>query len=204
LLNTPKEEAVRTALLQDLFDAHLFTPMNYQIYHQTFIPIEMARRIVFPDIKPAGIQLASNWGVYPLFLKEQMGLTDFYGIDVDKAAIAYAEKIGAPVIEADARSLPFPAERFDLVFSSHFLDCSYFGFINSVKGLSWGEEFINFRLDVMREVYRVLRPGGWFITQTEVVSCQDLISSWTGTIAQVMTFNFESIKFDGLFAVQKG
>ncbi|MFA6170373.1 MAG: class I SAM-dependent methyltransferase [Candidatus Margulisiibacteriota bacterium] len=182
----------------------LATPANSDFSFQSFGPIEMARRLIFLGQKPVGIQLASNWGLYPLFLKEAIGLTGFSGIDCDPHAVAFAREIGAPVKEADARALPFPDGSLDLIISSHFLDHSYISLIDRLNHLS-GHYTEDFQTTVRREIIRVLKPGGWFLTQTEVLSEADLTTSWRENISQLATFNFgKEVHFDNLFAAQKG
>ena len=182
----------------------LATPVSYDLSFQSFSPIEMARRLIFQDQKPVGVQLASNWGFYPLFLKEALGLTGFFGLDSDPYAVAYAQKIGAPVIQADARALPFPDGTLDLVVSSHFLDFSYIKLIDQLNYLN-GKYTEDFQTTVRREIVRVLKPGGWFLTQTEVLSEADLTRAWPGNISRLATFNIgEEVEFDNLYAAQKG
>lgn len=191
-------------LAQAQIRMQLATPTNYDFSFQSLGPIEMARRLVFQDSKPTGAQLASNYGLYPLFLKEQVGLTKFYGIDSDPHAVAFAREIGAPVKEADARAIPFPDGSLDLIISSHFLDYSYISLIDRLNHLC-GKYTEDFQTTVSREIIRALKPGGWFLTQTEFLSEVDLTTSWRGNISSLATFNLGAdVSFDNLYAAQKG
>lgn len=74
------------------------------------------------------------------------------GIDVSESQLRYARTVSqrsgqdVPVVQADAAALPFPASCFDLA-------CSAFGAI----------PFVADSAAVMREVARVLRPGGRWV-----------------------------------------
>jgi len=201
---TEEQSDIVKQLTQAQIMLQLAAPTNYDFSFQSFGPIEMARRLVFQDQKPIGIQLASNWGFYPLFLKGALGLTGFFGLDSDPYAVTYAQKIGAPVKEADARALPFPDGSLDLIVSSHFLDHSYISLIDRLNHLR--EKYTeDFQTTVKREIIRALKPGGWFLTQTEFLSEADLTRSWLGSISRLATFNIgEEIEFDNLYAAQKG
>jgi SAM-dependent methyltransferase len=80
-------------------------------------------------------------------------LTSFYvegndvvGLDVDRDALAEAEKLGVDTVWADVEQrLPFPDARFDVVVAGELLE-----HLRSPEG-------------VVAEARRVLRPGGRFV-----------------------------------------
>jgi SAM-dependent methyltransferase len=84
---------------------------------------------------------------------------DVVGIDVSQAQLDQARRLDArtgvraPVVAADAQALPFAAASFDLA-------CSAFGAV----------PFVADSAAVMREVARVLRPGGrWVFSVTHPI-----------------------------------
>ena len=83
------------------------------------------------------------------------------GVDVDPVLVALARGARAPRrhrrvhgIHGDVRALPLPAESFDLVVD--------FGTCYHVTG---GEEGA---VAALREIGRVLRPGGLFVHETPI------------------------------------
>ncbi|CCB73851.1 SAM-dependent methyltransferase [Streptantibioticus cattleyicolor NRRL 8057 = DSM 46488] len=76
-------------------------------------------------------------------------------LDVSHRQLTHARRIGAgfPLVQADAAALPFAAASFDLA-------CSAYG----------GVPFVADSARVMREVHRVLRPGGrWVFSVTHPI-----------------------------------
>jgi SAM-dependent methyltransferase len=72
------------------------------------------------------------------------------GIDVDEQALAVAARTGTEVYRADVRALPFDAGAFDVVVD--FGTCYH---------VSRPEA-------ALREIARVLAPGGLFVHETEI------------------------------------
>ena len=85
---------------------------------------------------------------------------ELVGVDVDATLVDIAarqvsqQRVGARVIEADVRSLPFDDWRFDMVID--------FGTCYHVSGGVGGS------LAAMREIARVIAPGGLFVHETPV------------------------------------
>jgi SAM-dependent methyltransferase len=67
------------------------------------------------------------------------------GIDLAASGLLFAKRAGRPLLRADATSIPFASERFDLVTSFDMLQCV------PNDGAAFAE------------VARVLRPGGHFV-----------------------------------------
>ena len=84
-------------------------------------------------------------GVVELFWRE-VGLAA--GIDSDPVSLAEHRASGMPLVQARGESLPFVDESFDLVVCL------------------WVLEHLRAPAEVLREVRRVLRPGGHFIFLT--------------------------------------
>lgn len=114
-----------------------------------------------------GAQLGCSYGPYLLYLQEERGLRGFVGIDNDPIAIKYAESIGVKVLLHDARKLPFADASQDVIFTSHFLDPMYCSLVDSANGVDPQKSSPVFFREVMREVHRVLRPGGIHIMDNE-------------------------------------
>lgn len=69
-------------------------------------------------------------------------------LDIAAPMVAEARKQTASALVADAAALPFPSGAFDVVFANHVL----FFLLDPVQAI--------------RECYRVLRQGGWFVATT--------------------------------------
>ena len=100
------------------------------------------------------LDLACGQGRHSLELARQ-GFTNLYGLDrshylIRKAkSIAQQEKIKVNFKEGDARKLPFPTDMFDVVM----ILGNSFGYFESTED----------DLKILREVFRILRPGGQFL-----------------------------------------
>jgi SAM-dependent methyltransferase len=85
---------------------------------------------------------------------------ELVGVDIDPALVDVAtrrvrhRRLNARVVEADVRSLPIADGSFDIVID--------FGTCYHVSGGTQGS------LAAMREISRVLRPGGLFVHETPV------------------------------------
>ena len=160
-------ENVRSAL-----EPHLLkSPENYLRQPLEYLPIEVSMRLLLGNNTALkGLQLASNYGPYLLYLKERRGFTDFRGIDIDPYAVQYAQEIGSPVIEGTVDPLPFQSSSLDLVISDNFLTMDYLP-VKSATSLA----LPTFIRSAAEEVHRVLKPGGYFISLDECVHLQDEI-----------------------------
>jgi SAM-dependent methyltransferase len=158
----PVGKALNSAQLADLL---LKSPGNYLREPGDYFPIELTLRLLRKNKRNLnGLQLAANFGPYLLYLREQRGFTNFLGLDIDQHAVAYAREIGSPVIEGNAAKLPFAGKSLDLVISDHFLSLDY-----DPLGDSASQPLPDFIGSVAGEVYRVLKPGGSFISLDEDV-----------------------------------
>jgi len=142
--------------IDTLIKLKLLGPTDYNNHEKqpfSYIPIDVMINLLFPDLRDVqGLQLASNYGPYLLYLKEN-GCNNMFGIDIDSYAIQYAQEIGVTVLQANAEKLPLTSSLLDLVISENFLDIFYLS-----------PEQQN---EILKEVLRVLKPNGFFISQSE-------------------------------------
>lgn len=158
-----------------LFSVYLSDPDNYQKTPQLYQAIEVTMDLIFgPKLRECqGVQLAANYGPFLDYLRNKRGVSGLIGIDIDPAAVQYAAENGLSVIRSDVRDFPFPDSSQDIVISGFFLDPWYLRIVADVCGYGAHQEraFMN---DVLREAYRVLKPGGclislheWFVYKDE-------------------------------------
>ena len=143
----------------------LSDPENYTREPSDYIRTEIALRLIFGNRKPFGLQLASNYGPYLFYQREARG-RNFVGLDADRHAAAYAAKIGNIVVQGDAATLPFADKTFEVVISTNFLAVEYLSQLDLARGVSDPD----LAERVTTEVYRVLKPGGWFFSELEIFS----------------------------------
>jgi SAM-dependent methyltransferase len=106
------------------------------------------------------LEIGCGRGVALPVLSERLMPTSLVGLDIDAALVGVAQQavlaagIDARAVEGDARRMPFESESVDLVVD--------FGTCYHVSGGRSGS------LAALREVERVLRPGGLFVHETRV------------------------------------
>ena len=103
-----------------------------------------------------------------------------YGIDISEESVAKAKKVNAEVLDkqvyitqGSAEKLPYEDKKFDLVTA---VETVYF----------WPN-----LPDCLREVRRVLKPGGKFAILVEVV---DSDSKWTSVVEGMTAYSPEDLK----------
>lgn len=89
-------------------------------------------------------------GQFPEWLLKEEGVKEAVGIEIADSYVTYAINRGRPVEKGDVCNLQFPDNEFDVVFSHHLL------------GLV--EDYFK----AMAEMFRVIKPGGYFITLNDV------------------------------------
>lgn len=125
---------------------------RYDSWYQTKVGQYVDRtekRLVFSLLtKHSGkaLDLGCGTGNYTLELKKR-GF-DVIGLDASERMVEIARQKGANCIVGNAYSLPFPDESFDLVMSITMF------------------EFLHRPEEVVREIHRVLKPGGEVIIGT--------------------------------------
>jgi len=98
------------------------------------------------------LDLGTGPGDFPLRLRRAGHRGRLVGIDASPGMIAKAKSAGSDIefLQADAQSLPFPDESFDVVTARHML--------YHVPDIP----------RALREVHRVLRPNGRFLAVTNI------------------------------------
>lgn len=109
------------------------------------------------------LEIGCGRGVALPVLDDRLSPVELVGLDVDRELLAHAGQrlrntaTEATLVEGDVRDLPFEAARFDLVVD--------FGTCYHVSDTMDG------RRTALREIARVLRPGGLFVHETRVAQC---------------------------------
>jgi ubiquinone/menaquinone biosynthesis C-methylase UbiE len=139
------EPVFRQPSIADVFE-DVLVPAIFRPYASALIerarPIGPSHRV---------LDLGCGTGIVARLLRERLGgAAQITGADVSPPMIAKARAVAPDVQwhEADAASLPFPDGSFDLVLCQQML------------------QFVPDRLAVLREVRRVLSPGGKLLLST--------------------------------------
>jgi len=165
----------------EFYPVYLGDPDNFHKTPHLYSTIEITLQLIFGEGMKniQGVQLASNYGPFLFYLREQKGITGLTGIDISHAAVQYASENGIPVAMADARKLPFQDSSQDVVISAFFLNPAYLMLLAPINGYRWRGGGSAFLLDVLKEAYRVLKPGGCLISLLEwFVFPRDKMTAW--------------------------
>jgi len=120
------------------------------------------------------IDLGCGDGIFSVKVKEKIGCSKIWGIDLDKKSLKKAEKGGIMVKKADLNDvLPLAAKSFNVVVSNQVI------------------EHLFYPVKFMREVYRILKPNGYAVISTEN------LSSWDNIVALFFGYTPFSMEFDG-------
>jgi SAM-dependent methyltransferase len=112
------------------------------------------------------------------YLQQELGAISF-GVDTNKIAVEYAKQGGLNFTVGNASKMAFFQDNsFDMVVSHFFLDPAY---LSMFFGSSFDSETMPFMENVVKEIYRILKPGGFFFSQNEEIeslySTRELFSS---------------------------
>lgn len=126
-------------------------PENYERYFVAAIGRPVAEKLIqLAELQPGDrvLDVACGTGVVARLSAEQVGPTGAVaGLDINPGMLAVARAVAPPELgiewhEASAESMPLPDEAFDVVLCQ------------------MGLQFMSDRLQALREMRRVLRPGG--------------------------------------------
>lgn len=127
---------------------------------QERLEIPLLLRALQPPRGGRVLEVGCGRGVALPVLAERLRPRTLVGLDIDPTLVAIAQlrvratKLAATVCEGDVRDIPFDDESFDLVID--------FGTCYHVGGGMPGARA------ALREIARVLRPGGLFIHETPI------------------------------------
>jgi SAM-dependent methyltransferase len=130
---------------------------------QALVEIPLMIRALRLPHRARVLEIGCGRGVALPVLDDRLDPVELIGIDVDGELLAEArERIRntcteATLVEGDVRDLPFEEGRFDLIID--FGTCYHMS--DTMDG----------RRAALREVARVLRPGGLFVHETRVAQC---------------------------------
>lgn len=130
---------------------------------QALVEIPLMIRALRLPRRARVLEIGCGRGVALPVLDDRLDPVELIGIDVDGELLAEARErvrntcTAATLVEGDVRDLPFEEGRFDLVID--------FGTCYHVSDTMDG------RRAALREVARVLRPGGLFVHETRVAQC---------------------------------
>jgi SAM-dependent methyltransferase len=142
------------------------------------------------------LEIGCGRGVALPVLSERLMPTSLVGLDIDPVLVGLAEErilatgIGARVVQGDARRMPFESESVDVVID--------FGTCYHVSGGTAGSR------SALREVERVLRPGGWFVHETRAAqTLAHPVRSFGRTLPWKDVPRLEPFRSAGLWAVRR-
>jgi SAM-dependent methyltransferase len=127
---------------------------------QERVEIPLLLRALRPPLGGRVLEVGCGRGIALPVLAERLRPTELIGVDIDPMLVAIARRrmhasgMEVAVLQGDVRDLPFDHACFDLVID--------FGTCYHVGGGTAGARA------ALREIARVLRPGGLFVHETPV------------------------------------
>lgn len=139
-------------------------------------------RLGLPELDPQSsiLDMGCGTGNETCALVERYPDADVTGLDLSQGMLDFAKENPALFqcrwVIGDIEELPFNEAQFDLVFSS--------------LAIQWCECFS----EVMAQVHRVLKPGGWFVYSTLAAgSLHELEAAWKAVDDKPHVNNYESL-----------
>lgn len=151
-------DKVRLERHRESYVAFADVPARNDLQSRVEIPLMLT--MLRPPRGGRVLEIGCGRGIALPVLATLLAPSSLVGVDVDPVLVEIANErvrragISARVLEGDARALPLDSATFDLVID--------FGTCYHVSGGTAGAR------DALREVARVLRPGGLFIHETRV------------------------------------
>lgn len=129
-------------VIADAYDSYYQTETGKKVNK---VEMDLMREALLPVFKGKMLELGCGTGHWTkLFIQNGF---EVLATDISEAMLkhAKAKKLDAKIIKADATALPFPEEYFDVVASVTMM------------------EFVKSKDEVLDEINRVLKPGGWLL-----------------------------------------
>jgi SAM-dependent methyltransferase len=126
------------------------------------------------DPKARVLDLGCGDGELTARVAAAVGTKEVYGVDVNEESLEKAKARGIITVKHDLNKFPYPFETntFDVVVSNQVIEHLYYP------------------IRFLREVYRILKPGGYAIISTEN------LASWDNIIALLLGYTPFSMEFD--------
>jgi len=120
------------------------------------------------------LDLGCGNGKFTLEIKRKIGTRLVYGVDIHEPSLRKASKHGIIVVKHDLNVFPYPfnSNEFDVIVSRQVIEHLYY----PVKFL--------------KEIHRMLKPGGYVVISTEN------LASWDNIIALLLGYTPFSMEFD--------
>jgi hypothetical protein len=181
-----------------LLSSPLYAAGDYKLQPELFCSINTAILKCYGIMDLRGkkvLQVASNWGPYMHYLKHEYGAV-VSGVDKNNIAVKYAKAGGLDFIAGDAGRMDFFQDNsFDMAISHNFLDSGYLG-IFCFNDIYWNPH--PFMKNVIKEIHRILKPGGVFYSQNEDL---EALGSACGIFSSISRLEFS--RFDSVEILQK-
>jgi len=125
------------------------------------------------------VDLGCGDGEFSLKVKERIGCNKICGIDVHEPYINKAKMKGIDVIKHDLNDFPYPLEdnSFDVVVSNQVI------------------EHLLYPVKFLKEIYRILKPGGYTVISTEN------LASWDSIVSLILGWMRFSMELDEVHKV---
>lgn len=120
------------------------------------------------------LDLGCGDGSFTLKIAQKIDTEIITCVDINEKALEKAKKHGLRTIKHDLNTLPYPFkdEEFDVVVSNQVI------------------EHLFYPLGFLKEIFRILKPGGYAVISTEN------LASWDNVLALVLGYTPFSMEFD--------
>ena len=121
------------------------------------------------------IDLGCGNGEFTLKIKDKIGCNKIFGVDIYEPSVKKAKSRGIEVIKHDLNVFPYPFEdgSFDVVVSNQVI------------------EHLFYPVKFLKEIYRILKLGGYAVISTEN------LASWDNIFSLIFGYTPFSMEFDG-------
>jgi len=120
------------------------------------------------------LDLGCGDGSFTLQIAHRIGSSDVTCVDINEMALKGARERGLKTVKHDLNAFPYPFsdQEFEVIVSNQVI------------------EHLFYPIKFLREVYRILKPGGYAVISTEN------LASWDNIIALILGYTPFSMEFD--------